>query len=204
MMTLSCGAYEEVMEYRSRFESRRTISSVALVVVVAAGCNDNFGNPNTVFDTSGQIFAWSCYSDGCDAEPEDGLVVTCGGEPNDGYLYAYDRFVEVCPAYVDGGFSSTLGELCRLLACDATSDCPRFDGSSYGCESGLCQRRDRDDIILADEMLALCLADLPRLGDCSEIRDDPDVAWAYAQVEAACGTEVGAACSFVPEGCRAP
>ena len=184
--------------------SSRLVFVLVSAAALASGCNDNFGNPSRVIDTTGERFTWTCYSDGCDVASEADLAIPCGGAPNDGYLYSRGRFVEICPAYESGGLSSTSGELCRLLACVDDGECPRYADDQYACENGLCQLEGHDGLLSASDMLALCLADVPRAADCADARTDPAVMMAYAQVEAACGTEIGATCASVPDGCRVP
>jgi hypothetical protein len=175
------------------------IISVALVI---SACSGNYGNPTSVTDTTGEGFTWTCRSDGCSAESESGLTVACWGGPNQGFMYFRSRFVVLCPAYRASGFATTLGHLCRIVACEHSSECPQFEGALFECENGLCQREGHDDTLRSDDVIALCLADVPRPENCEEF--DPLVEQAYADAEASCGTELGAVCEWLPDGCRAP
>jgi hypothetical protein len=186
----------------------RAIFIFALVAIAAAcSTQNNNSNPSTIRDTTGAVFGWRCDDSGCNIVAIDGTpsLAACG--PGTHYGYVIDRFIAVCPC------CSLNGSMCRVVACDTTSDCPQWQGDAYECRAGLCQRQgmtgDRFD---ADDVIELCLASTPRAANCDPapaMPTDPAIQQAEAAALSQCGTAGGDGgatqngCA-VPASCRQP
>lgn len=182
---------------------------------LAAACSANdHGNPSVIHDTTGAVYGWRCDDRGCDIASVDGTpaLPACGAGTFWGYFAG--RFIAVCPATpVSGGGWGTSTELCRIVTCNASADCPQWQGKAYECRSGLCQQQSAtgNAVDIADA-LELCLASTARAARCdpaSTTSADPTIQQALAAVTASCsapGNDGGAAQGpcVVPPSCRQP
>jgi hypothetical protein len=195
-------------------ETVRRAAFVLTLGFVAACSSQTSSNPSLIHDTTGAVYGWRCSDTECLIASVDGTppLPACGSGTFWGYFIS--RFITVCPGTPTGGGGwVTEPELCRIVSCGTTTDCPQWQGKAYECRSGLCQaqgttgnRYDPSDVV------DLCLADAPRAADCDPTPatpTDPAIQQAEALALASCsagGGDAGATqrgCS-VPASCRQP
>ena len=183
--------------------------SLAVLVVVTAGCGDGGGGLTEITDTSGAPFAWLC-TDHCRPELESGtpqLPPCSSGAPL--YTWALDRFINISAACTTstGGWISE-DNLSRPIACESTADCPQFTGPShaYECRSGICQSSDLTtypaDLVTWEMADELCYASLMR----GETLDPtgPAAQQVSASVSTACPSMAGGCTLPLPGSCLQP
>lgn len=175
----------------------------ALSATLNVSCGST--NPEALRDTTGATFSWTCSDTGCKLAPLDAPPpAQCDGSEVF-YSYFWGNFVEICSANAlsDSGAWGTDASLCRFVACDSDDECPQLPGDEYACTAGLCRNVELKSKQLGlDEVIALCMAEVPRPLDCRAQHNDPEVASLFERVQKGCESIVGP-CA-IPADCRKP
>jgi hypothetical protein len=207
-----CDAWRTVQLVEECYTARMTgrLDFILAVLTAGSGCSQGVDlqaiNPNSVTDTSGATFNWSCSQSECttSAGPTTSPPATCGDEPA-AYNYSWARFVSICTVYkssISGVSWSTFPELCRILSCQADDECPQLDGYTYTCIHGLCQDPTAEpERIIYGEAVALCLDSTPRASNCAQARSDPRAQTVSMLLSQVCTTD----CQLsLPSSCHQP
>ena len=135
----------------------------------ASDCGPD-ANPTTLTDTSGVTFDWVCSAGrGCRLEAPAGYEhpLPCGDDKTPGFGQSFGHFFSICATcFSESGSWAYFPGDCRIVTCDAASDCPNLcyydDPIELECADGLCRRRDRPRDLDARDVMKLCFAELPR------------------------------------------